>query len=165
MEILRLLSASEIVAHVVCFLILLAILKALVWKRLLGLIDKRRERIASEFRNIDAARAVVDKMTAEYNAKLKAIDETAKSRIREALGEAERMVFDMKKMAHIEAKKIIDEARANVRYEAAKATEEVKDRIIDLVMRATERVIEERITTEEDRRIVGDFLANIDRMQ
>jgi len=164
MEILRLLSASEIVAHVVCFLILLAILKALVWKRLLGLIDKRRERIASDFRNIESARAVVDKLTAEYDAKLKAIDETAKSRIREALVEAERMIFDMKKTAHVEAKKIIDEARANVRYEAAKATDEVKDRIIDLVMRATEHVIEERITTEEDRRIVGEFLTNIDRM-
>ena len=51
-----------------------------------------------------------------------------------------------------------------MKYETAKATEKVRDRIIDLVISATEHVIEERITTEDDRRIVGDFLANIDRI-
>lgn len=164
MEILKLLSASEIAAHIVSFLILLWIMKTFLWKRLLGIIDKRRERIASELKSIEAAREAVDSMTADYEAKLKVIDETAKSRIREAIAEAERMILDMKKAAHVEAKKIIDEARANVRYEAARATEEVRGRIIDIVMRATERVIEERISTEDDRKIVNDFLAGLDRM-
>ena len=163
MELLKLLSTSEIFAQIASFLILLAILRALVWKRLLGLLDARKARVASELSNIEEAKRAIERMKAEYDARLKSIDDSAKARIQEAMVAGEKMIAEMKKTADVEAQKIIDGARAHVKYEVAIVTEQLRDRIVDLVVTAASHLIEERITTEEDKRIVNDFLKNIDK--
>ena len=62
MEILKLLSANEIVAQILSFLLLLAILRIFAWKRLLKLLDDRRESIALEFRKIEDAQSAATRL-------------------------------------------------------------------------------------------------------
>ena len=47
MELLKLLSTSEIVAQILGFLLLFFLLRAFAWKRLLALLDERKARISS----------------------------------------------------------------------------------------------------------------------
>jgi F0F1-type ATP synthase membrane subunit b/b' len=53
MELLKLLSGSEIVAQIISFLVLLFILRIFLWDKVLKVLDNRRERIASEFKQIE----------------------------------------------------------------------------------------------------------------
>ncbi|MDD5681425.1 MAG: hypothetical protein PHI59_09330, partial [Candidatus Omnitrophica bacterium] len=77
MELLKMLSANEIVAQVIGFLILLILLRAFAWKKVLGLLDKRKERIASEFNKIEEAKADIEKIRLDYDAKLASIEQAA----------------------------------------------------------------------------------------
>ena len=165
MELLKLLSTSEIIAQIAGFLILLALLKIFAWKRILGLLDKRREYIASELKGIEDAKADIEKIKLDYDAKLASIGEAAQAKLAETLNESKVILEDARKSAHIQAQGIIDNAKESVKYELAKAKDELKNEIIDLTLKATESVIKEKLTGEGDRKLVKDFLEEVDKLK
>jgi F-type H+-transporting ATPase subunit b len=163
-DLLKLLSTNEIVAQIVNFLILLLILRIFLWKRVLALLEQRRERIASEFKKIEDSQVQSAKLQAEYEVRLAAIEVEAKKKIQEAIAEGRKITDEVRKKAHEESQTIINNARANIQHELSHAKEELKDRIVDLTIAAAESVIEDRLTEEEDRRLVKDFLNRMDEI-
>lgn len=164
MELLKLLSASEIIAQVIGFLILLVLLRVFAWKKILGLLDKRRERIAQEFNNIEKSKADLEVLKAEYAAKISHIEEEAHKRIESALVESKLISDETRKKAHLEAQVIIDNAKASIKYEIGKAKDELRNEIVDLTIKATENLIREKITEVEDKKLVKDFLDQVDKL-
>jgi len=164
MELLKLLSTSEIVAQVVSFLLLFFLLRFFMWKRILDVLDQRKNRIATDLKNIDDTKITVEKLKADYEARLAAAESIGNVKIQEAVVEGRKVAEEIRKGAQSQAQKILDDARANTRYELAKAKEELKDEIVDIVIKTTEHVIEERLTPQEDRKIVENFLDRLDKM-
>jgi len=165
MELLKLLSANEIIAQIIGFIILLALLRVFAWKRILGLLDKRKEYIASELKNIEDSKQDIEKIKLDYEAKLASIEKTAQERLAETLDQSKVILEDSRKAAHLTAQGIIDNARASVKYELAKAKDELKNEIIDLTLKATENIIQEKLTGEGDRKLVEDFLEGVDKLE
>jgi len=155
------LSGSEIAAQIISFLLLFFILRIFFWKRLLKLLDERREKISGGFKAIEEGKATIEKIRAEYQDKLNSIEGTAKAKIQEAVIEGRSIVEELKKSAKEEAQKIVEQAKEDTRYEVAKAKEQLKDEIADLVLDATEHLLEERMTEAEDKKIVRDFLKKV----
>jgi len=164
MELLKLLSTSEVVAQVLSFLILFFILRVFFWKRFLKLLDDRKERIAFESKKIEDERNKAEELKAQYLDKLKSIEDTAKSKIQEAALEGQKMLQQMKSDARTEAEKIINDAKDDVKREFSKAKQELRDEVVDLVLEATEHLLEEKINDKEDRRIVKNFLDRLDEV-
>ncbi len=162
MELLKLLSGSEIVAQVLSFLLLLFVLRVFAWKKILSVLDQRKERIAAEFKKIEYTKAEVARIRAEYEAKLGGITAAAKLRIQEAVIDGRKIVEDSRKKAYEQAQEIITNAQASVKYELSKAKQELKREIVDLAMNAAENIIQEKLTEEEDRKLVEDFLKRMD---
>jgi F0F1-type ATP synthase membrane subunit b/b' len=52
-ELLKMLSGSEILAQILSFFILLFLLRIFAWKKILGLLDQRKEKISSQLSEID----------------------------------------------------------------------------------------------------------------
>ncbi len=165
MDLLKLLSASEIIAQVVSFLILLIILRIFAWKPLLKLLDARKERIAVEFKRIEETQAEVEKLRLDYNGRINAIEETANLKIREAMQRGQEIAEETKKKANEEAQRIINSAKEDIKYAVSRAREEVKEQIVDLTIRAAEDVIQEKLTTQQDIKLVHDFLKRIDGLK
>jgi len=163
MELLKLLSANEIIAQVLSFLFLLFILRIFAWKKILALLDERRDRIASELKNIGEAKSEIERLKSEYAVMLDKIEETADLRIEEAAAEGKKITEEIRKKANEEAQGIINKAKDNIRYELSKAKEELKDEIIDLTIKATENIIEEKLTESQDKKLVEDFLDRLDK--
>lgn len=163
MELLKLLSTNEIFAQVVSFLLLLFFLRVFAWKRVLNLLDQRRQRIASEFKGIEESRAEIEKLKAAYDEKFRLVEDEAKLRIQKAVLEGQAEAGQIKAIAEKEAQKIIDSAKNNIKYEILKARQDLRDEIVDLVIDATEEVLVERVTDKEDRKIVEDFIAKVDK--
>ena len=161
MEMLKLLSANELVAQIISFLILLILLRIFVWKKILNFLDKRKERIASEFKKIEETRADIEKMKLDYDAKLSSIEQAAKLKMHEAVNESKVILEDARKTANIQAQEIIDSAKSSIKYELAKAKDELKNDIIDMTIKATEDLIKEKMTGDEDRKLVKDFIEGI----
>ena len=158
------LSANEIIAQMISFLILLFLLRIFAWKRILAVLDQRKERIANEFKNIEDAKHDIARLRSEYLKKLTDIEIEAKRKIDQAIAAGRDITDEIRKKANLEAQDIINNARASMRHELGKAKEELKEQIIDLTIRATESVIQDKLSAEDDKRLVEGFLKDLDKL-
>lgn len=165
MELLKLLSANEIVAEVISFLILFFILRALVWNKILKLLDDRRKRIADEFNNIENTKLEFANLKADYENKLSKIEDTAKTAIKEALKEAGVMAESVRKQAYVDADKIIENAKNQIALELHQAKTELRDQIINLAITASEKIVKEKMNDEYDKKLVADFIERLDNVK
>ena len=163
MELLKLLNASELAAQIICFLIFLAIMRTFLWKRFIGILDKRREAVSSEFKRIDEAKDTLSRIKSEYEKRIADINDEAKVIIREAASEGQKLAEEIRSKAEQESEKIIEKAKVNIKYEIAKAKEELKDSVVDLTIQAAEEVIQEKLSEKSDRRLVEDFIKGIEK--
>ena len=165
MELLKMLSASEIFAQVLSFFLLLFLLRLFAWKKILGLLDQRKEKIRSEFEKIENSKLEISKLKADYEFKMTAIQEQAEVKIKEAVEEGRKINAQMRKQAHEDAQDIIIDARKQVKYEVSKAQEQLKEKIVDIALGAARSVIQEKLTEDGDRKIVEDFIKDIERAE
>lgn len=158
MELLKLLSANEIVAQTICFLILLAILRVFLWDKFLKGLDARRERIASDFRTIEAAKKAAEASKSDYDARISGIEEEAKRVIASAVDEGKRAAEEVRRQAKEDAEKIFEKSKDNIKVEIAKAEERLKNKIVNITIEAAEKVIEDKLSEESDRKLVEGFI-------
>lgn len=164
MELLKMLSANEVVAQIISFLVLLFLLKAFAWKPILKLLDERRDNIAAEFKKIEGEKTQAEKMKAEFEQKLQTIEDAAKLKVQEIMSDADKAAQGIKDDAHREAARIIKKAEVATKYEAVKAKEEIKDEIANLVLGATELLLEEKVTEEQDRKMAKEFIERLNKV-
>lgn len=164
MEVFKMLNVGQLVAQIANFLLLFFLLKFFVWKKVLVLLDERREGVVRDRSTIDATLAQTQALKVDYEAKLAAVDAEARLRVEEAIKDGKRTAQEIKKEAQLGAHKILQTAREQTRHELARAKEDLKDEIVDLVLKTTEHVIEEKLTPEEDRKIAQSFLDKIGKV-
>jgi F-type H+-transporting ATPase subunit b len=164
MESGSILNLREVAVQIVSFLVLLFLLRKFAWGPLLAFLDGRAQRIAAEEERIQGVRRELGVLQAQYREKLADIDVLAESRIREAREEGRKQAENIQKDAQKEYLQIVANARANVKYEADKAREALKEQVIDLALAAAEHVVQERLTGEQDKRLIDDFLKRMDEV-
>ena len=158
MGLLKLLSVNEVLAQVISFLVLLFILRIFLWSRFLKVLDDRKEKVASDLKKISDAQADVEKLKQDYLCKLTAIEQTSREKIKEAVMEGRRLTEEIKSKARIEAEGIIQNSKEVTKFELDKARGALKDEIIDMAMRSAERLIQEKMSARQDRKLVENFL-------
>lgn len=163
MALLELLNTSEIAVQIINFLLLLVLLRIFFWRRILKLIDERKARISAEFQQIENSKRELESLKSDYAEKLSSIEEIAREKIQEAMDEGSRRADQLIKKAQLDSQGIIDSARLDITQEISKAKEELKEQIIDLTIKATEEVISQRLTPQDDRRLVEKFLDEVDK--
>jgi len=156
-----LLDIREILVEVVAFLIFFFLLRIFAWKKILKLLDDRKERISSEFRKIEESKAALENLRSEYGDKLKNIEYKAQENIRQAIAQGQKMGEEIKTAARQQAQKIMEEAKRDTLQEVAKAREQLKADITKLVFLATEKLLEEKVNEEKDKRIVDEFIEKV----
>lgn len=165
MELLRLLSTNEIVAQVISFLVLFFILRAFAWKKILSLLDARSEKIASEFKKIEEAKEEISKLKSDYGEKLERIEGLAQVKIQEAVSQARHIAQEIREKATADSRIILKKAEENIELELSKAKEVLKDKVIDLTLSATEHILKEKLTSEKDKKLISEFLDELDEVK
>jgi F-type H+-transporting ATPase subunit b len=163
MELLKLLSANEIIAQVINFLLLLVLMRVFFWKKVLKLLDERRDRISSQLEHIENTKKEVEELKLDYEAQLTSIEDIKNLKIREAVEEGRKEAGEIKKEAQLNAQKIMDSAESDIKQEIAKAREELKDEIVDLTIKAVENIASERLSEKNDKKLIEDFLKGLDK--
>lgn len=155
------LDFQQIITQAAGFLILLVLLKLFFWRPILSLLDERRDRIASQLKDIEDAKSDLSGLKADYEKRLSVIEETARLKVNEAILEGQRIGQEIKDQAHQEAQRVIKDAREYINEEFLKAKEDLKNRTAALAVEAASRIIEAHITENDSRRIVQDFLDKV----
>lgn len=162
MELLKLLNTNEIVAQIIAFLVLLYLMKRFAWKPILKTLDDRRSRIASEFKNIEDAKAEAESLRSDYAGKLAEIEEEAREKIRIAIEDGKLQAEKIREEAREEGSRILAKAQDNIKSETAKAEEALKEKIVEITIDIAGKVVQERLTVEDDKKIVETFLKEIE---
>ena len=128
---------------------------------MLSLLDERRDRIASQLKDIEDTKSDLSGLKADYEKRLSVIEETARLKVNEAILEGQRIAQEIKDQAHQDAQRVIKDAREYINEEFSKAREDLKNRTAALAVEAASRIIEAHITEKDSRRIVQDFLDKV----
>ena len=163
MGLLKLLSSSEIIAQIINFLVLIFILRALAWKKIIKFLDDRRLRIALQVEEVEKLKLESAALKARADEQIKNMEIIAARKMEEAAEAATAAADEIKKDARQEAQRIMAQAQSNVRYEATRIKNELKNEIIDMVMQVSEQMIEQKMNPEADRKLAEEFLTNLDQ--
>ncbi len=156
-------SLAQLITHAIGFLITLWILKKFAWGPLLAMMDERREKIAGEFQKIEDDKTEVDELAAQYEGKLKEIDNERRVKLVEAVNEGKKVAEEIKRAAHAEARKINEKAKLDLAQDVAKAKVELKSDMVSLTMAAAEKIIRERLDDAKHRELIADFIDNVEK--
>lgn len=164
MELLNLIDFKMVLAQMVCFLLVLFLLRKFLWKPVFDVLEARRTKVHADLQVVEAIKADIQKIKADYGASMARIDETSRERLKEIEQLGEERARDMKVKAHHDADQIINEARQEVQFEILKARSALRAEMVGMVIQATEKMIQEKLTFEEDKKLIDDFLNDMDQV-
>jgi F-type H+-transporting ATPase subunit b len=157
----QLINPTQILIQIISFLILFFVLKIFVWKKIMSFLEQRKEKIKTEFENIENLKKEVSSIKETYEKNISNIEEISFQKIQEGINEGNKIADDIKNKASIEAQKIIDKAKEDIKFEIIKAKEDIKNQIIDLTILSTKELLEKEIDENEDKKIIEKFLEEI----
>ncbi len=156
---------KEFAVQILNFLVLFFLLRKFLWKRFLGVLDDRREKIAKEFQTIEETKSEISRLRNEYQTRLDQIEETSRQHLQKAVQDGQRIAAELSKQARTEAERTIHSAQEEIQYEIKKAKEELKETVVDLTMRATEGMIREKMNPEIDKKLVVGLLKEMEQLK
>ena len=127
------------------------------------MMDERREKIAGEFDSIEQEKSKVAEQQAEYEARLKEIDNERRARLVEAVEEGKKVAADIKATAQEEVKLLRTKAQADLVREVTKAKVQLKTDMIEITMAAAGHVIGERLDDAKHRDLIGRFIDSVEK--
>jgi len=156
-------EVPQLITHAIGFLITLWVPKEFAWAPLLNLMEERRNRIKSEFENIEAERARADALLAEYEAKLREIDAERRAKLVEAVDEGRKIAEEIKAAAHDEAREITVKAKSDLERDVAKARVTLQGDMVALTLAATEKLIRQKMDDAKHRELISSFIDNLEK--
>ncbi len=159
------LELGQLITHAIGFLIAVWLLKKFAWKPLLGLLEERKQKIKDEFDTIDRKKEEIDRLTAEYEQKLKEIDAEARKRINEAVAEGQKIAAEIKEQAKEDRKNEIAKARLQIESELASARMQLRDDIVELAVEAASKAVSESLDDKKHRELISKFIEDLEQVQ
>ncbi len=147
---------------VLIFLLLLFILKKFAWPAVLGAVEAREKALEQQLADAERSRAEAAKLLEEHRRLLAEAKGQAHAIVVEArqLAEKERAVLLEK--AKQEHEELLARARREIAAERDRAVAELRREAVDLSLAAASKLIQKRLDSETDRKLVLEYLATLD---
>lgn len=143
------------------FVILVAILFKLLKKPLGNFLTTRRQDIQKLLEDLKLKQEEAARVSAEYKAKLAALDEETKKIVAELLSEGEAEKQKIIQAAERQAAYIKQQAEIAVQQEIKAARERLQEEVAELSVAAAEQLIQKHIKAEDQDRLVKEFMKRV----
>lgn len=154
-------NPSVIIATIINFIILLAILKHFFFNKVKAIISEREEIINEKLDNADEEFEKARIIAIENERSLKSAKEDGRKIIEEHKRKAEVTYEEIVSEAHKEAKIILERAKIDIAREKEKVEFQLKQQAIELALELSKKVIEKNIDEEKNRELIGDFITKV----
>ncbi len=161
----KLVHLNQLLAHAISFIIFLFLVRGAFNAIIFPPMRERRERIRAEFERIEREKAEVQKIRQEYEAHVKKLDAESRRRIQEAVAESQRVAAEIREASRKEAQEMITRARQEIGIERDKAQATLRNEVVDLAVEIAGKVIREELTAEKHRKLVDEFLAEVEEVK
>ena len=152
---------KEYMWKILNFLLLFIVLYKFAKKPFADFLQKRSETIAKTLQEAKAAREAAEKALREVEGRLKSKDAEIEAIIAAAKrsGELERNAIIEESVRLKE--KIVEQAKTNIEFELKQAKEIIKAEAVELAMELAEKKLKERLTIDEQEKLLDDSLVKI----
>lgn len=147
---------------VIIFLLVLFVLYRAAYPKILGAVEAReqhiRELLAAAARDREEAQALLDEQKRQL--------EEVRARVQEMVAEGrtagERVREEILAQTRKEQEELLARARRDVQQEMERATAQLRADAVELAIAAASKLVERNLDQEDNRRLVRDFLAQIE---
>ncbi|NKF06397.1 F0F1 ATP synthase subunit B [Clostridium gasigenes] len=155
------LNPSIVIATIINFIGLLAILKYFFFDKVKAIIDEREALINEQLDNAEEEQEKSRMLAIENERMLKSAREEGKKITEREKQKAESIYEEIIGEAHTEAKIILERAKIEINREKEKAEYELKKQAITLAIEISKKVIEKNIDEEKNRELIDNFISKV----
>ena len=153
---------ATLVAQIINFLILAAILRALAYKPVARLLQQRTEKIQNSLNQAEADKKAAAETLQQYKAQLSDAQQKAQAIIDKAELTA-RQEHDAIVAETKEIEKMKQTAQAEIENERNRVFSQMKSEVVALSLAAAGKIISKNIDTKENDKLVNDFISSLDK--
>lgn len=150
-----------LISQIVNFLILFAALYFLLWKRVLKMLEERKQRIAQGLADAEQARKERERAEAEYQERIRRAEQEREEILAKAAREGEQVREEILAEARAEAERIIAEARAEAERDRQEMLAELRGQVASLAIAVSNKIIGETLDERRQRRLIDEFFSGI----
>jgi F-type H+-transporting ATPase subunit b len=154
-------SLPLLLAFVINFIILFALLSKFLYKPVLKMLDERTRKMKESMEWAEATKRDYEQAKAEVQRQIEKGREEAQAIIAQALQKGEGLKEEARKEAALQAKAIVEKARLELEAERDKMVEDLRKEFVSLLILASEKVIRQTLDREKQSRVIADTLAEI----
>ncbi len=152
---------ATMIAQVLNFLILAAILRALAYKPVAKMLKQRSDKIQADIDKADADKKAAEETLAQYKSQLA----DAQRRAQEIVDKAEMTARQEREALVAETKKEIERLKQNaqieIQNERNRAFEQMQKEIVTLSLAAAEKIVAKNLSSKENDKLVSDFISGL----
>src|SRR5438874_7843229 len=153
------LNVPGLIWHAVNFIVLLFLLRLVLFKPVVGMLDARARRVRDSMQQADAARRAAEQAEADRQALLSETRRDAEAIRARADEQAKRILADAEARAHERQQQAEQQAEAAARQIEERVMAQVRTQLADLVVTAVDRVTRGAIDANSQRGLVQQFLS------
>jgi len=157
-------DARWFLSQLINFTVLLFILQRFLYKPMLDMLEKRKERIRESMDYAERVKKESERAEADYQKKIEESRREAQEIITRATQQAERAREEVLAKAREEAREIKNKAMADVEYERKRVMADLRTEVADLAILAAGRVLGKELDAAMHRKGVADFLAETGKL-
>jgi len=153
---------STLIAQILNFLILVAILRAVAYKPIVKVMQARSKKIQDSIDQADSDRRAAENLLAENKAKLAAAGKKAEDIIEKAEKEASVIREERIEAAKREIEQMKKAAAEEIERDRLKMQENLKSEVVALSIAAAGKIIEKNLSEKDNEGIIKSFIDKLD---
>lgn len=153
---------ATLIAQIINFLILVAILTKVAYKPLLQALADRQAKIADSLETAENEKQAAEKLRQEYLAQLSEARTQAQAIVDKAAKLAEQTKEEMLKEARAESARLVKATQEEIARERDRAIAELKGEVVTLAVAAASKIIAQNMDDSANAKLVDDFINNLD---
>jgi F-type H+-transporting ATPase subunit b len=152
-------NAGHLISQVANLTILVLLLRVVLYRPVLNMLDQRAEKIHQGLEDAEAASQRAAEAQADYEKRMEQAQLEARAILDQAREEARHLREQALAAAQREAQELLERSRQAVELERRKAQRAERAQLADLVVAAASKVIDQSLDDQAHRRLVEQFLA------
>src|SRR6266568_9644685 len=154
------LNVPGLIWHAINFIVLLVLLRLVLYKPVVGMLDARQKRVRDSMEQADRARRQAEQAEADRQALLAETRREAEQMRARADEQAKRILADADSRAKERQQQIEEQAEATARQIEERVIAQVRVQLADMVVTAVERVTRGALDASAQRGLVQQFLSS-----
>ena len=156
------LTLGTILAQMLNFFILVWILARFAYKPLVSMMQERKERIAKDLADAQAARNEAEQFKADYAAQIANARQEAQQIVEKAVQQAEATTREQLAAAREQIEREKERARQDIVTERDRAMNNLRNEVISLSVAMATKVVAKDMDSETNTKLIEDAIAKLD---